>query len=107
MATLKVTNIVKIENTTGEDIVFTPYRQNFLYTLGNGETIEFRTNSPEQSLFYYKSILPIANVELVDSFDDQNKLNCFWLCIIDLVASIFYSKLVFYIFNKLAQRSSE
>jgi magnesium-transporting ATPase (P-type) len=45
--------------------------------------------------------------ELVDSFDDQNKLNCFWLCIIDLVASIFYSKLVFYIFNKLAQRSSE
>ena len=45
--------------------------------------------------------------ELVDSFDDENKLNCFRLCIIDLVASIFYSKLVYYIFNKLAQRSSE
>jgi len=45
--------------------------------------------------------------ELVDSFDDQNKLSCFWLCIMDLVASIVYSKLVFYIFNKLAQRSSE
>jgi magnesium-transporting ATPase (P-type) len=45
--------------------------------------------------------------ELVDSFDDKNKLNCFNMCIIDLFATIIYSKLVFYIFNKLAQRSSE
>ena len=45
--------------------------------------------------------------EFVDSYDDENKLSYFNLCIIDLFATIFYSKLVFYIFNKLAQRSSE
>ena len=69
MATFKVTNIVKIENNSGKDIAFRPYGQNFVYVLGNGNILEIKSNKPEKSLFYYKSVLPEAIVELVDAFD--------------------------------------
>ena len=69
MATFKVTNIIKIENKTKQEFSFRPYRQNFIVVIGAGDILELRTSTPEQSLQYYKSVLPYADIELVDKFD--------------------------------------
>ena len=43
--------------------------------------------------------------ELIDSFDDSNKLRSFYGCIGDLIASIFYSRIIYFIFYKISQRN--
>ena len=44
--------------------------------------------------------------EIVDSFADQNKLKSLRICIIDLFFSITYSRIIYFIFDKLAQRKN-
>ena len=71
MATFKVTNIIRIRSKVSYDVSFKPYRQNFNFILVGGDTIELRTDEPEKSLYYYKSILPYADVEMIDEFDKE------------------------------------
>ena len=41
--------------------------------------------------------------ELIDSFDDRNKLSCFRILLLDFFCSLIFSRIIFLIFNKLAQ----
>ena len=43
--------------------------------------------------------------DLADSFADQNKLKSFLYCLIDLFGSIIYSRIIYYIFDFLANRN--
>ncbi len=38
----------------------------------------------------------------IDSFDDNNKITCFLICLIDFFSTIIFSRVVYYIFGKLA-----
>ena len=38
---------------------------------------------------------------LIDAYDEQNKIFIFLVCIADLIISIIYSRIIFYIFKKL------
>ena len=46
------------------------------------------------------------NEDLIDSFDDRNRLKCFRVCALDFTASFIYSRIVYLIFDKLANKSS-
>ena len=46
------------------------------------------------------------NENLIDSFDDQNRMKCFTVCAVDFFASFLYSRIVYFIFNKLAKNKS-
>lgn len=46
------------------------------------------------------------NEDLIDSFDDRNRLKCFRVCALDFSASFIYSRIVYLIFDKLANKSS-
>lgn len=72
MATIKITNIIKIVNNSGKDLSYKPYRQNFIRVIKDGDTLELRTSTPEASLFYYKSILPTAQVTMEEKFDKES-----------------------------------
>ena len=39
---------------------------------------------------------------LIDSYDDHNRLNCLKICIFDFFSTLLYSRAIYYIFNKLA-----
>ena len=45
--------------------------------------------------------------EFVDSFADKNKLNSLRACMVDLAISIAYSRIIYLIFDKLANRNSK
>ena len=42
--------------------------------------------------------------DIIDSFDDNNKLNCAKYLLIDFVSSLVYSRIIYFIFDRLAQR---
>ena len=42
--------------------------------------------------------------DIIDSFDDNNKMNCVKYLIIDFVCSLVYSRIIYFIFDRLAQR---
>ena len=42
---------------------------------------------------------------IVDAYDENNKIYCFSVCLIDFISSIVYSRLVYFIFDKLSRRS--
>ena len=44
--------------------------------------------------------------ELLDSFDDRNKMSCFKILIIDFFSTLIFSRIIFLIFNRLAQNNS-
>jgi magnesium-transporting ATPase (P-type) len=46
------------------------------------------------------------NEDLIDSFDDKNRLKCFRVCIFDFSVSFIYSRIVYLIFDKLAKKNS-
>ena len=46
------------------------------------------------------------NGDLLDSFDDKNRINCFIVCSFDFCSSFIYSRIVFVIFDKLAKRKN-
>jgi hypothetical protein len=46
------------------------------------------------------------NEDLIDSFDDRNRLKCFRVCALDFSASFIYSRVVYLIFDKLANKNS-
>ena len=46
------------------------------------------------------------NEDLIDSFDDRNRLKCFRVCALDFSASFIYSRIVYLIFDKLANKNS-
>lgn len=71
MATFKVTKVIKITSKVEKDVYFKPYKQNFTYTLKGFGVLELRTNQAEKSLYYYKAILPYADVEMIDDFDRE------------------------------------
>ena len=39
---------------------------------------------------------------IIDTYDDHNRINCIKVCIIDFLSTLFYSRVIYYIFNKLA-----
>ena len=41
--------------------------------------------------------------DIIDSFDDNNKMTCFKYLIIDFVCSLVYSRIIYFIFGRLAQ----
>ena len=41
---------------------------------------------------------------LIDSFDDNNRIKCFVVCGLDFCFSFIYSRLIYFIFDKLAQK---
>ena len=41
--------------------------------------------------------------DIIDSFDDNNKMNCVKYLIIDFVCSLVYSRFIYFIFSRLAQ----
>ncbi len=43
------------------------------------------------------------NDDLIDSFDDNNRIKCFMVCGLDFCCSFIYSRIVYFIFDKLAQ----
>jgi magnesium-transporting ATPase (P-type) len=45
------------------------------------------------------------NEDLIDSFDDNNRLKCFRVCIFDFLCSFIYSRIIYYIFDFLANKS--
>lgn len=40
---------------------------------------------------------------LMDSYGDNNRIHCFFVCIFDFFGSLIYSQIIFYIFNKIAK----
>ena len=48
----------------------------------------------------------IFNEDLIDSFDDRNRLKCFRVCAFDFCASFIYSRIVYLIFDKLAKKNT-
>jgi len=46
------------------------------------------------------------NEDLIDSFDDRNRLKCFRVCAFDFCASFIYSRIVYLIFDKLAKKNT-
>jgi hypothetical protein len=46
------------------------------------------------------------NEDLIDSFDERNRLKCFRVCALDFSASFIYSRIVYLIFDKLAKKNS-
>lgn len=69
MATFVVKDKIKIENNTDKVFSFRPYRQNFIWKINPGDILELKTNSAGASLQYYKSVLPYAEVSMIDEFD--------------------------------------
>ena len=59
---------------------------------------------------YNKDIFGILEFEfltnLIDAYDEKNKILIFLVCFLDLVISIIYSKVVFYIFKRLIIKKS-
>jgi len=47
------------------------------------------------------------NDDLIDSFDDRNRLKCFRVCALDFCASFIYSRIIYLIFDKLAKKFSQ
>ena len=43
---------------------------------------------------------------IVDAYDENNKITCFIICFIDLFASLIYSRVVYHVFNSLAKNNS-
>ena len=56
---------------------------------------------------FKKDILKITYFEdykkLIDSFDDKNRINLFFVCILDYLFSFLFSRITYFIFFKLAQ----
>ena len=46
------------------------------------------------------------NDTLVDSFDDENRIKCFRVCALDFCCSFIYSRIIYFIFNKLAKNKT-
>ena len=46
------------------------------------------------------------NESLVDTFDDENRIKCFRVCALDFGCSFIYSRIIYFIFNKLAKNKS-
>ena len=44
------------------------------------------------------------NEYLIDTFDDRNRLKCFIVCALDFSCSFIFSRIIFFIFDKLAQK---
>ena len=45
------------------------------------------------------------NEDLIDSFDDNNRIICFGICGFDLTFTIIYSNIIYYIFDRLAKKN--
>ena len=43
---------------------------------------------------------------IVDAYDEKNKMNCFLVCFQDFFLSIIYSRIVYYIFGILSKKNS-
>ena len=46
------------------------------------------------------------NEDIIDSFDDRNRLKCFRVCALDFCVSFIYSRIVYLIFDRLAKKIS-
>ena len=67
----KIDKIVKIDNSNNtEPVTFVPKGQNFTYTIGAGDTLEFKTDDSSAQLYYVVQNIPGAVVSTQDHFDD-------------------------------------
>ena len=44
---------------------------------------------------------------IVDAYDENNKLECFYICLIDISVSIVYSNIIYYVFDYLSKNKSK
>ena len=44
---------------------------------------------------------------LVDAYDENNKIECFYICLIDFVANTLYSKVIYIVFDYLSKKKSD
>ena len=44
---------------------------------------------------------------IVDAYDENNKMDCFLVCFIDFIFSIVYTRVVYYIFERLSRWSTK
>ena len=56
---------------------------------------------------YHMDVFNITDFEfnenLIDSYDEQNRLKCFRVCALDFCCSFLYSRIIYFIFDKLAK----
>lgn len=61
MATITFTNPQAFNYKAEKDFTFVPYKENFVYTVKAGDTIQFTATTVGQSFYYYKQGLTIGN----------------------------------------------
>ena len=61
-------------------------------------------NSSNFKYDFFKITYFEFNENLMDSFDDNNRLKCFRICFYDFFSCYFYTKIVYCIFDKLAKK---
>ena len=59
--------IVTITNNSGSDINFVPYRENFQYTIGAGDSLEFEVANAGQAIYYNNQDVYVGNSAIFDA----------------------------------------
>ena len=62
-------------------------------------------NSSNFKLDFFKITDFEFSDDLIDSFDDENRLKCFRICSIDFAITFIYSRIIYCIFDKLAKKT--
>ena len=47
------------------------------------------------------------NENIIDSYDDNNRLICFWICFTDFGVCFLYTKIIYFIFDTLAKKTKK
>ena len=77
----------------------------FLIILIYSVCIFFLTNSNYNvDIFDYLYFEHLENI--VDAYDENNKINSYFICFIDFFASLIYSTIVYHIFIRIAKNNS-
>ena len=61
-------------------------------------------NSSNYKLDFFSITNFEFNENLIDSYDDNNRLKCFWICIVDSGVCFIYTKIIFFIFDALSKK---
>ena len=85
-STLTIANpqLLKIKNAGTTPVTFVPYRENAVYTVDAGKTIELEAATAGQALYYLKQALGDLTVEQIEEFDAASAD----ITVIDLPATV-------------------
>ena len=64
-------------------------------------------NSSNYQMDFFHITIFEFNENSLDSFDDTNRLKCLGVCAIDFCCCFFFTKIIYYIFDLLAQKKSK